>query len=543
MKKNNPKFKIATLFLTLSLGLFWFAKTSQAASYYVDPSFTGGGNNGSETNPWTRLNQAAQWDTIDNALASDAVTVYLSARQAQSDIAETTNIGIFLRRTDGSTNLLTINGRSKYNVNDSIGSWLDYAGTNKFTVQTSGTASGVYANLSGIYTKRNHITIDGIKVITDHAGQSIYVGGDYFTITNCEVTQTTSGSTSGGGIGFGYAKTVSGDWYGSCSNVVISNNYIHDVGGEGIYIGGCGNAPCAAAHNNITISGNTIRDVGVDIGQPDGIDIKDGNSNITVSNNTIYMTNVLAKQGDGIVTESAATIERNFIYNFPRSGIFLSEYWDTNIGYRNGPIIRNNIIVNTSGGYVSEGANGITIYAVDGRDNWSNVKVYNNTIYGISGNPGNGIRFYSAGTDITSGHEVVNNIIARCSGREFRSSAYFTFTTHDYNNYYDTSGTIYTYGSVSVAYDGNLAAQETNSIKTDPLFLSTWPPYQAINFKLQTGSSAIDAGTPLIGFFNDYVGLTRPIGVAWDIGAYEYVGATLPLDITPPAPPSGVMIL
>jgi len=124
------------------------------------------------------------------------------------------------------------------------------------------------------------------------------------------------------------------------------------------------------------------------------------------------------------------------------------------------------------------------------------------------------------------------------------NTRYFTFAAHNYNNYYDTSGNIYTYGSISVAYSGNLAAQETNSIKTDPLLLSTSPPYQAINFKLQIGSDAIDAGTDLsfTGFSTDKDGISRPQGVAWDIGAYEYVEVAPPPDTTPPAAPSGVTI-
>jgi hypothetical protein len=511
------------LVVFISIGL---PSLSEALTYfYVDPSFSGGRNDGSPTNPWTRLDQDAQWDVINNALASDAVTVYFSARIVAYDTAETLTTAVYVKRTDTSTNLLTLDGSSKYNTNDSSGSWANYTGTNKAIIQTA--CNPIYFNLYGTWTNRNYITIQGFKLISGHCGQTLpSLCGSHLTLTNLEVTQTTTGSTSGGGIGIGYAYDASKINCGSLSNIEISNNTIHNVGGEGIYIGGCANnASCSAAHSNIIISGNTIYDVGVDIGESDGIDIKDGNSNITVSNNTIYMTNVLPKQGDGIVTMSAATVERNFIYNFPRSGIFLDEYYDIVTGFRNGPVVRNNIIVNVGGGSAAEGANGITIYVIDGRDNWSNVKVYNNSIHGVTGH---GIRFYSAGTNTTSGHDVRNNAVSNCSLEEFASSAYFTFTAHDYNNYYDTSGNVFRYGPITVAYNGDITAQEAHSKIIPPLFIKTSAPYSAENFKLQSSSLLIDAGVTLTGFSNDYAGTTRPQGSAWDIGAIEALQQELP---------------
>lgn len=514
------------LVVFISIGLPSLSKAT--TYYYVDPSFSGGGNDGSAAKPWTRLDQDAQWNVINTALGSDDVTVYFSARIVASDTAEVMPTGVYVKRTNTSTHLLTIDGQAKYNTNDTSGLWVAYTGTNRSTIQTTGTATPLYFNLYGSYINRNYITIQGLKIVSDHAGQSIPgTCGSNLTFTNLEVTQTTSGAVTGGGIAIGYAYNGSINC-GSLSNITISNNIIHNVGGEGIYIGGCANTVgCTAAHSNITISGNTIYDLALDIGEGDGIDIKDGNSNVTVCRNTLYQTSALIKQGDGIVTESAATIERNYIAGFPRGGIVLSEYYDHATGFRNGPIIRNNIIVG-NGGYSAESSNGITVYIVDGNDNWSNVKIYNNTIYGQQGYYGAGIRFLNFGTNATTGHEVKNNIASMCASYAFAATGNFTFD-HDYNNYYATSGNIYKFNSTYVAYNGNLAAEEAHSINTDPAFVSTSIPYSASNFEIQSLSGAKDTGATLTGFTNDYDGITRPQGSGWDIGAIEAFQNETPL--------------
>jgi len=47
-----------------------------------------------------------------------------------------------------------------------------------------------------------------------------------------------------------------------------------------------------------------------------------------------------------------------------------------------------------------------------------------------------------------------------------------------------------------------------------------------VDFSLQTGSPAIDAGTTLAGVATDILGVARPAGAAYDLGAYEGVSVT-----------------
>ena len=123
-----------------------------------------------------------------------------------------------------------------------------------------------------------------------------------------------------------------------------------------------------------------------------------------------------------------------------------------------------------------------------------NTKIYNNTIYS---NSSDGIRI-GRGTET----EIKNNIV--------------------YNN---TRGTISNSGTNTIT---------SNNLTTNPGFVD------ALNedFHLQTGSSAIDAGTTLGDVIDDFDGKARPQGSDYDIGAYEYGGDENRLD-----PPRRLVIL
>src|ERR1700734_111178 len=102
-------------FLILALSLPALAQST----FYVDPAFTGGSNNGSAAHPWTSLSSG--WSTINTSLASGAVTVYFSATQSQ-------NVQISLAsRTNTSTNVLTLDGASFKNTNETTPSWVTNA--------------------------------------------------------------------------------------------------------------------------------------------------------------------------------------------------------------------------------------------------------------------------------------------------------------------------------------------------------------------------------------------------------------------------------
>src|SRR5881396_3521599 len=57
----------------------------------------------------------------------------------------------------------------------------------------------------------------------------------------------------------------------------------------------------------------------------------------------------------------------------------------------------------------------------------------------------------------------------------------------------------------------------SNIENTDPQFVNP----SALDFRLQAGSPAVDAGTILSIVLGDFLGIIRPQGAGYDIGAFE----------------------
>src|SRR6185369_17867639 len=118
--------------------ILFFALPLQAkqTQLFVDPDFSGAGT-GAASAPWRALDPSA-WLKINTELASGDVTVFFSARAADADVYQTTTAQLQLRRTDTSSNRLTLDGMSRYNANDATPVWFDYTGTSRFTINYGG---------------------------------------------------------------------------------------------------------------------------------------------------------------------------------------------------------------------------------------------------------------------------------------------------------------------------------------------------------------------------------------------------------------------
>ncbi|MGZ3797794.1 MAG: choice-of-anchor Q domain-containing protein, partial [Pseudobdellovibrionaceae bacterium] len=65
----------------------------------------------------------------------------------------------------------------------------------------------------------------------------------------------------------------------------------------------------------------------------------------------------------------------------------------------------------------------------------------------------------------------------------------------------------------------------------DPKFVNA----AAYDYRLQSNSPAIDKGTPIAALTYDAIGVPRPTGAGYDIGAYEYTsGATSTILLSAP---------
>jgi len=174
-----------------------------------------------------------------------------------------------------------------------------------------------------------------------------------------------------------------------------------------------------------------------------------------------------------------------------RSGIILSggDYSKPPIEI-NGVLIRNNLILNNSTG-------GINFQG----DGWiKNIEIYNNTIHG---NPGGGIR-----VDLDKRAEnitIINNILSGQRSPHLYSNGNVTRLTVRRNLYWDPASV-------------GEGIRDSSPVVGNPRFANS----AILDFRLAMGSAAIGKGESLVKVTSDKSGKQRPIGSAYDIGAYEH---------------------
>ena len=169
-------------------------------------------------------------------------------------------------------------------------------------------------------------------------------------------------------------------------------------------------------------------------------------------------------------------VRNNRIHDITRSGD--TRMWGIIVSGNNN-ILYNNLIYDISFPYAENNA-GIFIYTGSGNKVYNNV-IYNNTLHGIF--------IYSS----SSNNEVRNNIVYGNKGTSFRDQ-------------------------------GKNTIQSNNLLDIDPFFVNV----AGKDFRVQSNSPAIDKGMA-VSVSTDIVGIARPQGSAYDIGAYEFVaGSTQP---------------
>lgn len=332
----------------------------------------------------------------------------------------------------------------------------------------------------------------GIRVTTR---EGFFITMEMFTtdfeITRVEVAGHTAkglGSNAGfAGIGIKTSPYQDFDTFSDptrqawiMQNVSIHDNYIHDTGGEGLYIGHgfyAGrkekDAPVKTYSHSIKglrVYNNLIEDVGYD-----GIQIKNADEDVEVYNNVVrnYGTKQKPAHNEGLFIGEGST------------GKYYNNIIDTGSG--NGCMIQglgnidlyNNVFMN-------QGGHGI--YATGGeqaiRLENAPFNIMNNTVY----NSGDfGFVFYG---DDGGTKRFMNNLVVK-------------------------AGTL-TKESAPVEMENNIFTNNVDSIGFENLGLK--------DLRLDDGSVAIDAGTDLrsFGIEEGCAGQARPSGEGFDIGAYEH---------------------
>jgi parallel beta-helix repeat protein len=371
-----------------------------------------------------------------------------------------------------------------------------YAG---FVLGWDGAQNGTSANpivIQGepgaIIDSRNARTADGINL----EGAS-YVVIEGFTLTN-------GGTITRAGI-----RSVTNQ------GVVIRNNHIDNMGRWGILTG---------FSNNVTIEGNVTSRSQAE----HGIYVSNACVNPVVRNNQvwgnaangIHMNGDLSQGGNGLILN--ALVENNVIYDNGRmggSGI-------NGDGVQNSKIL-NNVLYNNH-------ASGISLYRIDGADASRNNLIVNNTILMASDG-----RWALNIQNASTGNTVVNNILY--TQHAFRGSIDISADSlsgllSDYNVVMDRF-TVDDSAVETLAQWGHSSGQDRHSLIAVPaaLFLNA----AGNDYHLAATSPARDAGITRAEVPNDRDGVRRPVGSAYDIGAYEF----RPSDSTPPAAPQNLRIM
>jgi parallel beta-helix repeat protein len=388
-----------------------------------------------------------------------------------------------------------------------------------FTVSSYGTGANPIVSRGDdniLVSGGNYVVIDGITCTgaTGQWGAGIYANGaSYIAIQNCTVINSSYRGIFANGGG----------------HITIKNNIVSNCADYGISISG-------AANNEV--SGNDAHHNSSGF-YPDGM------NNSLIHNNKFHDNHGSSEEyGIGILSCSNNEWYENEIYNNHNMGVQF--YGDSSWGpCNNNKFYRNYLHGHTEGNGHAINVVSLSAGYADNNTFFDNIIVGNNVGFAPNGVNVTGGSFYNNvfygnqygidyGGYTTGGYTYRNNIFAENSANNIRAF-YSPSFTHDHNLYYRASGgTGVSIGGTSYNQTTVKSAFEPTCVNTNPLFTGASPSVPT-DFRLQSGSPAIDAGTN-VGLTADYEG--NPIVGNPDIGAYEYQGSQPTVTPKPTSTPS-----
>lgn len=333
----------------------------------------------------------------------------------------------------------------------------------------------------------------------------IFVYASYVTVANLEIQ---GGSYYG--IKLDNAK-------GAQKGQRIVGCYIHHTGRDGIK---------AQYTDQVVIEDNEIAFSGVrDPSNAEGIDMI-GALGATIRRNHIHdiATNGLYLKGGTI----GGVVEKNLVERTGLAGILLGEETDVEF-MRNGvvheaidSVARNNVVVDTGGA-------GLGTWA--GR----NVRFENNTVVRAAGE--SQAAFYVRPNLVGTPAEQVefkNNIVTLDpdSTRPLVQLVdFFGTLDSDHNLWFSAAGSYRFWRDFASGGSSHWTSllQWQQGMHVDTHSGAAAPRLDAVSFyQPRADSPALERGEPLADVIDDYLGVPRPQGTAYDIGAYERAAASSP---------------
>ncbi|MEP0859803.1 MAG: discoidin domain-containing protein [Ignavibacterium sp.] len=381
--------------------------------------------------------------------------------------------------------------------------------TESLTIGKSGAS-----NQHIVITKGKDSGHNGKVILQNSTGNAIYMlNRQYITISNLKFS------------GWNASIYLRGNVSGGISNINIENCRAI-LGGRFVFIDGYSDTSGSNC-NNIVIR-NCIVDTDTLTGQQTDCVYAQYANGLTIENCNFTIRAEDATQHDDLVQTfwvKNVTVRNSIFKHLDKKvsnaqGLFFENYAGNFFIYNN--------LIQQLGDTTGSGNTDAKIYFKSSTRNEAVAYISNNTVYGS-----NGDLVYLATT--LNGSYIKNNILwtfGRIGGEASTTSIVRVFnnsgTTVANNLFYDKDDSM-----TNISNSGT----NTNNIEGDPLFVDR----AASNFRLTSGSPAINQGISSSIVTNDLDGNARPQGSAYDIGAYEYVDGQTN-DFIPPQVVSATLV-
>ena len=364
-------------------------------------------------------------------------------------------------------------------------------------ITRSGTANNpiVYINYEGHKPLIDFNTWNGI-LITNGASyivvDGITIRGNNRNITLSQALNQPSSCANPSGtvspIYNGNGLSVGGKGIGLCHHIVLRNLEIYECGGSGLN---------AIESDYITIENNKIYNncwyckyagSGISVFHSWNSDNDTVSYKINIRKNILYGNRLFVPWKNGAVCQGI-TDGNGIIFDDNRNTQSSSSLVGT--PYKGKALIENNLSY-------KNGGRGIHSYYSD------NATIRDNTTFQncMSDEISEGEITVVNGTNAS----VYNNIMYARTGKKVNTASNVTNFKEDFNIIYNSSGFDYL---------------NTNDIMANPLFVDT----ANADFRLLPNSPAINAGgNASLSNTTDFLGVNRPQGYNFDIGAYEFTG-------------------
>jgi parallel beta-helix repeat protein len=283
-----------------------------------------------------------------------------------------------------------------------------------------------------------------------------------------------------------------------CEHVTIRGNVMDANGVWGILTGFCDDL---LIEDNV--ASNSIEQHGIYVGNSGDRPVIRGNTIFGNNANGIHMNGDVSQGGDGII--SNAIVEANVIFDNGvggGSGINCDGVQDS--------VIRNNLIYD-------EHSSGISLYQIDGGGPSTGNRVLNNTVL-IASNGRWALNIQDGAANTTARNNILWNAHSFRGSLDISADSLPGFTD-DNNAVMDRFTTDGGDTILTLAEWQQQTGLDLHSFVSSPAAL--FVDAEGDDYELSPTSPALDAGETRNDVPADIVGVARPQGPAFDVGAYE----------------------